>query len=499
MKIINTIFSGIFIIVLLLVSSLFLVPLLPIANNIQIKIVESGSMEPTILTGSLVIIKPATSYAVGDIITFTSVSADVPTTHRIVGIREASGQKFFMTKGDANEEADTNETALRSVIGKVALAVPYVGFVLDFARQPIGFGLLIVLPALLIIWSELEKIWRELRKPVPRQTKKITAVSEVIVPLYRADVPTPVMKVRMMEIARPATPQPNKMRVVPVVNTAKFTQASNYVLSSYVLPLVVVFSSLLFVAMSFTGSTVSYFNDIEAGLKNLLQASALDFSLSPKNYSFVMEVATEALIEPVITIEGGEAPVTYDINIEVVSASSTLCDALVVTTTLPLLYTGKLVDLAATSLVFNDAWGLTVTLDPVTVVTPGETCDVNLVYLAHRVGVPVTAGYEDFEKIALQFSTPPETASAKSEALMVGSETVSDFLVPANENNIEPIATSTSPVEEPVTDLQKTASEQTTNTEFEIKPDQKISDPEPEVPAEHQDSKVLMPETLVEQ
>lgn len=408
MKIINTIFSGIFIIVLLLVSSLFLVPLLPITNNIQIKIVESGSMEPTILTGSLVIIKPATSYAVGDIITFTSVSADVPTTHRIVAIREASGQKFFMTKGDANEEADTNETALRSVIGKVALVVPYVGFVLDFARQPIGFGLLIVLPALLIIWSELEKIWREVRKPVARQTKKSIEPNEVIVPVCRPIVIIPVAKVRMMDIARPVAPKVNQMRVIPVVPVTKFSPSSNYVLSSYMLPVVAVLSSVLFTAMSFTGSTVSYFNDIEVAVGNILRASALDFSVTTEENTFVLDTDTKTAvtITPTVSLEGDSAPAAYDVSVEVVSASSTLCDALVVDATLPFLYTGSLSNLTATALVFNDSWALDVSIDSSITYTAGEVCAVNLVYSARRAGTPTTAGYIDIEKVPLQFSTP---------------------------------------------------------------------------------------------
>ena len=174
MKIISTIFSGLFILILLMVSSLFLVPLIPFENNIQIKIVESGSMEPSILTGSLVVIRPQISYGVGDVVTFESASADVPTTHRIVGVRESAGKPFFMTKGDANEEADTQEAALRSVIGKVIIAVPYAGFVLDFARQPLGFLFLIILPALVIIFGEIEKIWQQIKKS--KQSKIIKSV-----------------------------------------------------------------------------------------------------------------------------------------------------------------------------------------------------------------------------------------------------------------------------------------------------------------------------------
>src|SRR3989338_8215020 len=65
-------------------ASLFFAPLLPIKGNIEIKIVKSGSMEPAIKTGSIVVIKPASLYGVGDVITFGEDSRTTyPTTHRI--------------------------------------------------------------------------------------------------------------------------------------------------------------------------------------------------------------------------------------------------------------------------------------------------------------------------------------------------------------------------------------------------------------------------------
>ncbi len=125
MKIISNIFYGLFIILLLGVAGLFLLPTLPLQQNISMKIVESGSMEPAIKTGSLVVVAPASSYFVGDIITFESTSADVPTTHRITEVKEENGLQVFVTKGDANEEADTNVAKETAVIGKVLVSVPY--------------------------------------------------------------------------------------------------------------------------------------------------------------------------------------------------------------------------------------------------------------------------------------------------------------------------------------------------------------------------------------
>lgn len=159
MKFITKTLYGLAIILLLSVAGLFIASMVPFPGNIEIKIVKSGSMEPTIPTGSLVIIKPSSSYGLGNIVTFgEDTSSKIPTTHRIIAIDE-SGR--LTTKGDANEEADTQLVRTGDVIGKVVAHVPYAGFVLDFAKQPVGFVLLIGIPAAAIIIDELINIFRE--------------------------------------------------------------------------------------------------------------------------------------------------------------------------------------------------------------------------------------------------------------------------------------------------------------------------------------------------
>ncbi len=164
MKIIAKIFYGIFITLLVGVALLFLASLLPIPGNVELKIVKSGSMEPAIMTGGIVLIKSSDTYVVGDIITFGEDSrGEIPTTHRIISVRESGTQTFYTTQGDANEDPDPQETPGREVIGKVLFTMPYAGFVLDFARKPLGFVLLIGIPAGIIILDELARIAQEVR------------------------------------------------------------------------------------------------------------------------------------------------------------------------------------------------------------------------------------------------------------------------------------------------------------------------------------------------
>jgi len=138
---------------------------LPINGNYELKVVLSGSMEPAIKMGSIVVIKPKDNYKVADIITFgKDTKTDIPTTHRIVNVRALSGEMVYTTKGDANENSDVQEVKDKAVIGKVLFSVPYVGFLIDFAKKPVGFILLIIVPFSAIAIDELRKIWKEIKK-----------------------------------------------------------------------------------------------------------------------------------------------------------------------------------------------------------------------------------------------------------------------------------------------------------------------------------------------
>lgn len=166
---------GLFVAALVAVAGLLLISLVPITGAVEIKIVKSGSMEPAIKTGSIVVMRPATSYGVGDVVVFGEDSARaIPTTHRIIAARQEGGQTFFTTKGDANEEQDPREIGMNEILGKVYLSVPYAGYVLDFARQPVGFALLIGLPAIMIVADETVNIWNEIKNMRRRRTGKVS-------------------------------------------------------------------------------------------------------------------------------------------------------------------------------------------------------------------------------------------------------------------------------------------------------------------------------------
>lgn len=90
----------------------------------QIYNVLSGSMEPTIQTGSLVVVQGVKPEAIesDDVITFQDETGNI-TTHRVVSVQEDS----YVTKGDANEIIDPMAVMKESLIGKVVFHIPYLG------------------------------------------------------------------------------------------------------------------------------------------------------------------------------------------------------------------------------------------------------------------------------------------------------------------------------------------------------------------------------------
>ena len=135
--------------------------------------VQSGSMSPAIKMGSVVMVKPIDDYKIGDVITFGQLTkTKSPTTHRIYDIKVVDNTPVYVTKGDANNASDQREISKREIIGKTLISVPYAGFAVDAARKPIGFMLIIIIPAGLIIFDEARKIYEEVKKRKKKKENK---------------------------------------------------------------------------------------------------------------------------------------------------------------------------------------------------------------------------------------------------------------------------------------------------------------------------------------
>lgn len=281
LKAINYIFYGFFITMMLAIAGLLVASMLPIPGNIELKIVKSGSMEPTIPTGSLVIVKPSANYGVGDVITFgADTKTEIPTTHRIIEFEtDENGRSVYRTKGDANEDADANAVSRGEVIGKVVFHVPYVGFVLDFARQPLGFALLIGVPAALVILEEVMTITKEVRMAL-RRRKKGKGGDEDADDELRGSGGTRLREVsrteRMVYLRKRAM---DEIFVPMVVRTHGWMReqipqrVDAYGSATLAVAAMVGVSTLL---AGGAQNSIAYFNDIERSIGNLFAAASCD-------------------------------------------------------------------------------------------------------------------------------------------------------------------------------------------------------------------------------
>lgn len=153
---------------------------LGLPQNFRAFVVQSGSMEPSLKTGSLVFIKSSSEYKIGDIVTFKSgPNVDIKNprgtiTHRIVEINQKSGQFFYVTKGDANEAPDVDLRPSSYVIGKVIFSIPYIGYPVGYVKTQKGFILLVVIPATIIIYSELLNLKKSIVEIVKKRNAKKT-------------------------------------------------------------------------------------------------------------------------------------------------------------------------------------------------------------------------------------------------------------------------------------------------------------------------------------
>ena len=87
---------------------------------------------------------PTTYSAVGDVITYRSPGNHTTLTHRIVSVRQEDGERAFTTKGDASLEPDPQEVILRGQVSKMTFDIPYLGYVVDFAKSIQGVVLLLL-------------------------------------------------------------------------------------------------------------------------------------------------------------------------------------------------------------------------------------------------------------------------------------------------------------------------------------------------------------------
>lgn len=129
-------------------------------------IVQSGSMEPEIPTGSVIWIYPADydNLKEGDIITFSSGGSEQNkqyTTHRVIEVQETEEGVQYRTEGDANEDPDPGTVSPDQIAGKHGFTAPYLGYAVVEGRNSNFFLILIGIASILLVLGELRTIYKE--------------------------------------------------------------------------------------------------------------------------------------------------------------------------------------------------------------------------------------------------------------------------------------------------------------------------------------------------
>lgn len=128
--------------------------------------IQTSSMEPTIPTGSYILIKKTDAEDIGvdDIITFYSddpAIAGFANTHRVLEIVDDSGEVRFITKGDYNATSDLYPARGDKLIGIYIKNLPLLGSVVNALTNKIVFALLILVPSMALVTMSLRDIWEK--------------------------------------------------------------------------------------------------------------------------------------------------------------------------------------------------------------------------------------------------------------------------------------------------------------------------------------------------
>lgn len=125
------------------------------ALNISLIMFKTGSMSPTIPTGSLAIVKtiPASDIRVGDVTTVPRGDGQLPVTHRVVSSTPVGGGVYSITmKGDANDSADAQPYEVTEV-KRVLWHAPGLAFAVAAISQPKYMAGITVAASLLVVWA----------------------------------------------------------------------------------------------------------------------------------------------------------------------------------------------------------------------------------------------------------------------------------------------------------------------------------------------------------
>lgn len=168
-KVLEWLGTFVMVILILMVGFMFIGPIF----GWETHPVLSGSMEPALKAGGVILTKPVKleEIEIGDIITFQTGEQTI--SHRVVNVISISEKLWFQTKGDANEEPDLNLVSSEGEeIRKVVFHILYVGFAAQFTKN--NFLILVGVPALILIGIFGRDLWKGILEMKEKRKVKTT-------------------------------------------------------------------------------------------------------------------------------------------------------------------------------------------------------------------------------------------------------------------------------------------------------------------------------------
>ncbi len=146
--------------------------------------VLSGSMEPTLRTDSMILVKKVDPSEIrpDDIISFYSSDpalGGAVNTHRVLSVEKQNGIYIFQTKGDANLIPDEFTTTGNDVIGVVIFSSFLLGKLIRLLSNPLVFIPVIMVPLMLLLVLNMVKTVRLAKQAAKEEEEEqIQAVKE---------------------------------------------------------------------------------------------------------------------------------------------------------------------------------------------------------------------------------------------------------------------------------------------------------------------------------
>ncbi len=154
-------------------------------------VVISGSMEPNINKGDLLFlrgmdpedIKEKDSEHEGDVIVYNARglwegAPEDPIVHRVIDKYKKDGKWYFITKGDANNNADKEPVPAHRILGVVCGRIPYIGWIKIIMSD---YGLFIPILIILSVPLIVSIIWDFMKgEEEDEEKEKIEMIEEQI-------------------------------------------------------------------------------------------------------------------------------------------------------------------------------------------------------------------------------------------------------------------------------------------------------------------------------